>query len=70
GFAYLRLAYSASAAYANLGARLFCKANGKLYIGSYLGTTQAGKLRSVSGTTPTTNKTIGVFRTEARANNI
>mgnify|MGYP001269108137 CR=1 FL=1 len=70
GFAYLRLSSSASHAAAIIGARLFCAKNGKIYIGAYLGTTQSGKLRSVSGTTPTASKTIGAFRTEARANNV
>ena len=69
GFALLRLHFSASAADAFVGARLMCVNNGKLYIGAYLGTTQGGKLRSVSGTTPSDNKTIGAFRNEARANN-
>lgn len=39
-----------------------------LYIGAYLGFEQSGKLRSLSGKTPTANKTIGVFRTLAKAN--
>ena len=65
----LRLNYSASSAYASIGARLFCAKNGKLYIGSYLGTTVSGKLRSISNSTPSDSKTIGAFRTEARANN-
>lgn len=69
GFALLRLNRSSSSAAANFGARLFCASAGKIYIGAYLGTTQSGKLRSVSGTSPSDNKTIGAFRTEARANN-
>ena len=68
GFAGLGLGRSGSRA-ATIGSRLFCKNNGKLYIGAYLGTTQGGKLRSVSGTTPSDNKTIDVFRNEAKANN-
>ena len=70
GFAYLRLYNSASYSHANMGARLFCAKNGKIYIGAYLGTTVGGKLRSISGSNePTGNKIIGTFRTEARANN-
>jgi len=40
----------------------------KLYIGAYLGWNDGGKLRSLSGKTPTTNQTIGTFRTQAQAN--
>lgn len=69
GFARLLLSDSASAAYAGFAARLFCKSNDKIYIGAYLGTEQNGKLRSTSGTTPTDSKTIGSFRTLAKANN-
>jgi len=54
---------------AYFGARLFCASNGKLYVGAYLGTTVGGKLRSVSGILPSDTKTIGTFRTEAKANN-
>lgn len=69
GFATLRLSSSASHAYANLGARLFCASNGKMYVGAYLGITVSGKLRSISGVMPSDSKTIGAFRTEAKANN-
>ena len=69
GFADLRLGDSASGASANFGARLFCASNGKLYVGAYLGTTVDVKLRSVSGILPSDTKTIGTFRTEAKANN-
>jgi len=40
----------------------------KIYIGAYLGYTSSGKLRSLSGKTPTANQTIGTFRTQAQAN--
>lgn len=40
----------------------------KLYIGAYLGYTSGSALRSLSGKSPTPNKTIGAFRTEAKAN--
>lgn len=70
GFAQLLLSISASISHAFIGARLMCVNNSKLYIGAYLGTTQSGKLRSVSGTTPSDNKTIGTFRNEARASNV
>ncbi|MEH7391780.1 fibronectin type III domain-containing protein [Bacillus sp. JJ1474] len=40
----------------------------KMYIGAYLGNELASKLRSLSGKTPTLNKTIGAFRTSAQAN--
>ena len=40
----------------------------KLYIGAYLGWNDGGKLRSLSGKTPTANQTIGTFRTQAKAN--
>lgn len=70
GFAALRLNNSGSYSGATIGARLFCASNGKIYIGAYLGTSKSGKLRSISGTAELTgNKTIGTFRTEARANN-
>jgi hypothetical protein len=70
GFTTLLLSNSGSNPSGGIGARLFCASNGKIYIGAYLGTTQSGKLRSVSGTSePTGDKTIGNFRTEARANN-
>ena len=70
GFAYLQLGYSASNASASVGSRLFCANNNKIYIGAYLGTEQNGKLRSISGTTPSDNKTIGQFRALAKANNV
>ncbi len=69
GFARLRLDDGSGASFAYIGARLICVNNGKLYIGAYLGTTQDGKLRSISGTAPSDSKTIGAFRNEARANN-
>lgn len=65
----LRLHDSRSVSRANIGARLFCKSNDKIYIGAYLGTTVGGKLRSISGQEPTGSKTIRAFRIEARANN-
>lgn len=40
----------------------------KVYISAYLGTEVSSKLRSLSGKTPTANKTIGAFRTLAQAN--
>lgn len=40
----------------------------KLYIGTYLGWNNGGKLRSLSGKTPTASQTIGTFRTQAKAN--
>lgn len=40
----------------------------KLYIGAYLGWNTGGKLRSLSGKTPTATQTIGTFRTQAQAN--
>ncbi|WP_189910962.1 hypothetical protein [Clostridium cochlearium] len=40
----------------------------KCYISAYLGSELSGKLRSLSGKTPTVNKTIGAFRTLAQAN--
>lgn len=40
----------------------------KIYIGAYLGYDLSGKLRSLSGKTPTANRTIGAFRTLAQAN--
>jgi hypothetical protein len=40
----------------------------KLYIGAYLGYNSSGKLRSLSGKTPTVSQTIGTFRTQAQAN--
>ena len=39
----------------------------KVYISTYLGYTLSGELRSLSGKTPTVNKTISAFRTEAQA---
>ena len=38
------------------------------YLGAYLGFEESGKLRSVTGKTPTGNKTIGDFRKIAQAN--
>lgn len=40
----------------------------KVYISAYLGTEVSSKLRSLSGKTPTGNKTIGAFRSLAQAN--
>ena len=40
----------------------------KLYVGAFLGYETGSKLRSLSGKTPTANKTIGAFRTLAQAN--
>ena len=40
----------------------------KCYVSAYLGYTTGGKLRSLSGKTPTGNQTIGTFRSQARAN--
>lgn len=40
----------------------------KCYISAYLGYSDGTKLRSLSGKTPTVNKTIGTFRTLAQAN--
>ena len=40
----------------------------KIYVGTYLGYEQSGKLRSISGVAPTENKTIGDFRNLAEAN--
>nr|WP_259545015.1 hypothetical protein [Heyndrickxia oleronia] len=40
----------------------------KAYIGAYLGFELSSRLRSLSGKTPTVNKTIGEFRTLAQAN--
>ena len=40
----------------------------KCYISAYLGSELGGKLRSLSGKTPTVNKTISAFRTLAQAN--
>lgn len=42
----------------------------KVYISAYLGTEVSSKLRSLSGKTPTGNKTIGAFRTLAQANGV
>lgn len=69
GVAFVRLSVSSAVADATIGARLFCKNANKIYIGAYLGTTVSAKLRSISGVQPTGSKTIGAFRTEARANN-
>lgn len=40
------------------------------YLGAYLGVEESGKLRSITGKTPTGNKTIGDFRTIAQANGV
>ena len=40
----------------------------KFYLGAYKGYVTSSKLRSLSGKTPTTNTTIGNFRTQAQAN--
>lgn len=70
GFAFLFLYHDSSDATATIGARLFCAANGKVYIGAYLGTIVGGKLRSISGTAePTGKQKISEFRTAAQANN-
>ena len=42
----------------------------KCYISVYLGFETGGKLRSLSGKTPTVSKTIGAFRTIAQANGV
>ncbi|WP_342541054.1 hypothetical protein MHI39_08250 [Heyndrickxia sp. FSL K6-6286] len=42
----------------------------KAYIGAYLGFESSSRLRSLSGKTPTVNKTIGAFRTLAQANGV
>lgn len=62
---------SSTASFANaiLGGRLCYSKSGKLYIGAYLGVEQSVKLRSVSGSESANNKTIGAFRTLAKANN-
>lgn len=39
-----------------------------IYIGAYKAFVSGGKMRSLSGKTPTASKTIGAFRTEAQAN--
>ena len=39
-----------------------------IYIGAYKAFVTGGKMRSLSGKTPTANKTIGAFRTDAQAN--
>lgn len=44
------------------------KVRDKFYIGAYKGCVENGKLRAISGVTPTTNKTIGDFRKAAQAN--
>ncbi len=53
----------------SFGSRLFYSKDGKIYIGAYLGVEQGGKLRSISGYESAGVKTIGSFRTLARANN-
>lgn len=40
----------------------------KIYISAYMGHNLSGKLRSLSGKTPTASQTIGTFRTQAQAN--
>lgn len=42
----------------------------KFYVGAYLGWVSSGKLRSLSGKTPTANQTIATFRAQAQANGI
>lgn len=61
---------AASGAGATVGGRLFYS-NGvdKIYIGAYLGVELGGALRSVSGSVSANDKTIGSFRTLAKANN-
>lgn len=69
----LKIGGSSTITYSFFGSRLFCAANGKIYIGAYLGISvgsgSSTTLRSISGSTPTGNKTIATFRTEARRNN-
>ncbi len=60
---------TAATASAYIGGRLAAYFNSKLYIGAYLGVEQSTKLRSVSGSESAKNKTIGAFRTLAKANN-
>ena len=62
---------TAASSTAAIGSRLCFRDEDALYIGAYLGTTDSGNLRSISGTAePTGSKTIGAFRTEAQANNV
>lgn len=65
------LSDAASSASAFVGGRLafYSKPTEKLYIGAYLGANQSNKLRSISGQVSDNNKTIGAFRTLAKANN-
>lgn len=42
----------------------------KIYLSAYIGNEISGKLRSLSGKSPTVSKTIGAFRTSAQANGI
>ena len=67
--AFYLCSYTASTSYADFGGRLFYSRDGKIYIGTYLGVEQNGKLRSISGKESANNKTIGAFRTLAKANN-
>ena len=61
---------TAASSLLSIGARLCFKKGDKLYMGVYLGTVTGDKLRSLSGTSePTGGKTIGAFRTDAKANN-
>ncbi len=60
---------TAASSTASFGGRLAALLGKKLYIGVYLGVTVGGKLRSVSGQASENNKTIGNFRTLAKANN-
>ncbi len=68
--AFSLLSTTASHSSANVGGRLFYS-NGvdKIYIGAYLGVELGGALRSVSGSVSANDKTIGSFRTLAKANN-
>ncbi len=66
--AFSLISTTASHSTANIGGRLFYSRNGKIYIGAYLGVEQNGKLRSISGEESANNKTIGSFRSLARAN--
>ena len=61
---------TASYSSAHIGGRLFYSKDSKIYIGAYLGVEQNGKLRSISGYESANNKTIGSFRSLARANKI
>jgi len=69
GFSHLRLTSAASYSSAIIGSRLFCASTDKIYIGVYLGFNSSSKLRSLSNTMATATQTIGIFRTQAKANN-